>query len=581
MPSEVSTAFDVRDPRRRMLYKYNATFGVKERLLMAKVLVVDDVAEIARLLARIVSDQGHEALLAYDGRQALEIACAQRPDAIIMDVMMPEMNGLEACQRLKADADLCRIPVILVTAKDSDEDIVCGLDAGADDYVTKPFSGRVLSARLRAALRVKQCSDAITRANDQLRQEIYERKQVEATLRKKEEELRQSQKLEAIGRLAGGIAHEFNNLLQAIMGYTCSAMDNDYAEEERCQDLEHVLKAARRAANLTRQLLGFSRRQQLTRKHVDPNEIVTDLAGLLEPFVGEQMRLELELGTDVKAIYADAEGLQQALLNLCLNARDAMPQGGTLVIRTAMADYNGVPATGPSPIPTVPYVAITVSDTGCGMSPEVQEHIFEPFYTTKEVGKGTGLGLATVYGIVQQHGGAIEVSSEPGKGATFTIYLPAVDAEPDAKAPEADAPVYEGSELILLAEDEPLVRQSAVRRLERAGYTVLAASDGKEAWRLYEEHRGAISLALLDRVMPGLTGHELWDRIRADDPQVRVIFCTGYDPDAARVGLAEDEWLPVLEKPFDSGTLLRTVRQVLDGEGLPAGDSLQDAVLVV
>ena len=403
--------------------------------MMAKVLVVDDVVSTVRMLTHMLRNQGYEVLPAHSGQEGLDLAAAERPDAILLDVMMPGMDGIDVCRRLKADTQLAMIPIILVTAKDMDEDVAHGLDAGADDYVTKPLNHQVLIARLRAAIRGKESHDLLAQANESLRKEIRERLQAEKTLRKMDEELRQSQKLEALGRLAGGVAHEFNNALQAIIGYSEAIQGKLRPEDASYRYCEQILEVAGDAANIARQLLGFSRQQRLEPEYVDANEVVADLATLVGPILGQCIKLRLTLGAKAAIVHADAGGLQQALLNLCLNARDAMPNGGQLTISTADAgpgeafldSGNATKATG--------SLLIGVVDTGCGMLPKVIERIFDPFYTTKGVGKGTGLGLALVHGIVQQHGGTIRVSSEPGNGTAFTICLPTANVSPAVAVP--------------------------------------------------------------------------------------------------------------------------------------------------
>ena len=276
---------------------------------------------------------------------------------------------------------------------------------------------------------------------------------------------------------------------------------------------------------------------------------------------------------------ADAGELQQALLNLCLNARDAMPLGGKLILTTkeiALSEtaWNLGFRTKPGR-----YVVVQVADTGCGMSPEVRQRIFEPFFTTKAVGKGTGLGLAMVYGIAQQHNGAIEVASKPGRGSTFSLYLPCGRVEPDENRPVEVRHAPHGSETILLAEDEPLVRSFTVRILERAGYRVLAASDGDEALRIFEEHQARISLAILDVVMPGPSGREVYQRLKEASPGIRVAFCSGYDPDTARSSFCVPDHVRLIEKPIDADALLLAVREVLDeGPAYPAAVEATAAV---
>ena len=382
-------------------------------------------------------------------------------------------------------------------------------------------------------------------------------------------EFRQSQKLEEIGQLAGGVAHEFNNLLQVIDGYACAGMEGLNPGEERFQNLGQVRRAAKRAAALTRQLLGFSRRTNIEPRSTDANQVVRDLIKLVRPTIGEHVTIDIVLDDAVGNVYADPGELEQALLNLCLNARDAMPEGGNLVIKTERVavteplwdvHFNIKPGT---------YVVYTVSDTGAGIPREIQQRIFEPFFTTKEVGKGTGLGLALVYGIIRQHHGAVHLYSEAGSGTTFRLYLPPGNGETgDVDEPEP-ARDYAGHETILVAEDEPMVRQLTVTTLERAGYVVYSAADGEEAMQLFDTHRSDISLVLLDAVMPRRSGHEVHRHINEHSPNTRVICCTGYDRETARLGCLTQEKVPLLQKPFTAQALLQIVRQSLDAHSQP------------
>ncbi len=379
-----------------------------------------------------------------------------------------------------------------------------------------------------------------------------------------QEELRQAHKLEGVGQLAGGVAHEFNNLLQVIDGYTCTGMDGLDREEERYKDFVQVRKAAERATALTRQLLGFSRRRAIELKSTDANQVLRDLVKLVRPTIGEHIALDLALAENAGTVYGDAGELEQALLNLCINARDAMPGGGKLLLKTETTVLTA-PCWDPQfDIKPGRYVVFSVSDTGCGIPRDVQQHIFEPFYTTKEVGKGTGLGLAMVYGVVRQHKGAIHLYSELGAGTTFKLYLPPGDGNAVEDRREEATPALHGRETILLAEDDPAVRKLSVRTLENAGYTVLAAADGEEAVRIFEEHRHTIALAVLDAVMPRLTGHEVHRRIREISPDVKVICCTGYDRETARSNCLSRESVPLVQKPFTAQTLLAKVRETLD-----------------
>jgi PAS domain S-box-containing protein len=396
--------------------------------------------------------------------------------------------------------------------------------------------------------------------------DMSHRKAAEEALRKKDEQCRQMQKLEAVGMLAGGIAHEFNNLLQAIMGYTTCAAEGLSPGDQRYADLQCVLDAAGRAATLTRQLLGFSRQRVFQFEAVDPNQLLGDLVKMVRPLIGEQIALRLELASSLGTVDADAGELEQALLNLCLNARDAMPGGGDLVLRTAEVLFTERCTEVPCCLEPGSYVEFTVADTGCGISAETRTRIFEPFFTTKEVGKGTGLGLAMVYGVVQRHQGAIRVSSVPGRGSTFKIYLPvgrtaalAHPAEPPPVGPH-------GTETILVAEDEPIVRSLAVRILTAAGYTVLEAANGEEALQVFAAQNQVISLVLLDAIMPKISGDEACRQIHTADPAAKVVFCSGYDPETAASSFVVQKHLRLIQKPFQPETLLRVVREVLDEE---------------
>ena len=390
------------------------------------------------------------------------------------------------------------------------------------------------------------------------------RKQAEEALRKKEEEFRQSQKLEAVGSLAGGIAHEFNNLLQAIQAFTAFAIKGLAPEEQRYQDLQEVLQASARAATLTRQLLGFSRRQQFQPIDIEPNEILVSLEKMLRPLIGENIDLQLILGNRLGRWHADPTMIQQVVMNLCINARDAMPGGGRLLIQTEAAVLDAEDCR--SNVNSRPgrYVRVTVSDTGAGMPPDVLGRIFEPFFTTKEIGKGTGLGLSMVYGVVQQHGGMIHVRSEPGQGSTFEIYLPAVEAAAEATVAAPPSAVRGGSETILMAEDDPLVRAALVRVLAEAGYRVLAAADGEEAVKVFAANSAAIGLVLLDMMMPKMGGREAHARIAEINPDTPVVYCTGYDSGLAKLDPAAAAALCVVQKPVDPPVLLTTIRETLD-----------------
>jgi two-component system, cell cycle sensor histidine kinase and response regulator CckA len=379
-----------------------------------------------------------------------------------------------------------------------------------------------------------------------------------------EQQLRQSQKMEAVGRLAGGVAHDFNNLLMVIKGHTELLRNVLPPADEYSRKIEQIERAADRASGLTRQLLAFSRLQVLQPKVMNLNDVVADMGRLLPRLIGEDIELLVRNSETLGAIRADASQMEQVIMNLVVNARDAMPEGGKLIIETSNADLDGNYNLRHPIVRPGPYVLLCVSDTGTGMSLETQAHIFEPFFTTKAQGKGTGLGLATVYGVVKQSGGFIWVYSELGRGTTFKIYFPRVDQPVDRLIPTPssfEAPP--GTETILLTEDERDVREVAREFLESGGYTVIEARDGLEALGLVERHQGAIDLLITDLVMPRMTGQELAARLKEQRPKLRMLYMSGYSERAAAESLPTDPCVRLLSKPFSRGALLRTVHELL------------------
>jgi len=381
-----------------------------------------------------------------------------------------------------------------------------------------------------------------------------------------EQQLRQAQKMEAVGRLAGGIAHDFNNILTAITGYADLLLEDLAATDPRRQDADEIHKAADRAAGLTRQLLAFSRQQVLQPTVLEVNKLVADLEKMLRRLLGEDVELSTRLAPTTGRVKADPGQLEQVIMNLAVNARDAMPNGGKLTLETGNVNLDEAYAADHYPARAGPFVMLAVSDTGIGMSEETQAHMFEPFFTTKEKGKGTGLGLATVYGIIKQSGGFIWVYSEVGHGTTFKLYLPRVEELAERASAPAQAPArpVRGTETVLVVEDEAPVRNVARQVLERHGYTVLEAPSAEAALDLATRYTGTIHLLLTDVVMPGLNGRELASRLADLRPDARVIFMSGYTDDAVtRHGVLEPGSAYV-QKPFTPDAIARRVREVLD-----------------
>ena len=386
--------------------------------------------------------------------------------------------------------------------------------------------------------------------------DVTERRRLEA-------QLQQSQKMEAVGRLAGGIAHDFNNMLTAVKAYTEFLLEDLETDDARRTDVQEIAKAADRAASLTRQLLAFSRKQVLQPRPLDLNEVVEGMEKMLRRLIGEDLHIETRLESDLRLVEADPSQIEQVIMNLAVNSRDAMPHGGVLTIETHNVSLERVDAAWG--IEPGSFSVLAITDTGTGMDAGTRAQIFEPFFTTKPLGKGTGLGLSTVYGIVKQSGGHISVYSEPGYGSTFKVYLPQLaQTEPAPVLGPAMSRLPRGDETILLVDDDEGVRAVSRRILQRAGYTVLSAPDGVEALRIIADAGSDVQLLVTDVVMPGLGGRELVMRVRETHPSLRVLFVSGYTEEGVRRHGVLDSESTFLEKPFTAERLAQKVREVLD-----------------
>ena len=399
----------------------------------------------------------------------------------------------------------------------------------------------------------------VEEAYEELKREVAERRKLEA-------QFLQSQKMEAFGQLAGGVAHDFNNILSVIMGYSNLLMEEEDLKAEVKDQLKQIYSAGERAANLTRQLLTFSRKKEMQVSALDLNEIVANTTKMLGRIIGEDVKLQCDFASNLPPIQADEGMMEQVLMNLAVNARDAMSKGGRLTISTERLVTDAAYTRGNPEARPGEFVRLTVRDTGCGMTPEIKSRIFEPFFTTKDVGKGTGLGLATVFGIVKQHQGWLEVESQVGVGTAFKVFLPAGPrSSPVAMPGVEEARVRGGTETILLVEDEAALRGMTRIILQRHGYRVLEAASGVEALKVWETHGAEVGLLLTDMIMPdGLTGRELAKQLLVRKPGLKVIYVSGYSVDTEGTTFRMREGVTYLQKPYHPKKLAETVRETLD-----------------
>ncbi len=665
-------------------------------------IIEDDPNNLALITDYLAEESQFTVLVAEDGESGVRRASYARPDLILLDVLMPGIDGYETCRKLKAAATTSDIPVIFMTALAETEHKLRGFAVGAVDYITKPFKREDVLARVSVHLhilelrrelqdvnaslerRVRERTAALAKVNSALQGENAERRQVEHELRQSEqrfrmlvenlpmkifikdrdlayvacspsyarslgieaetipgttdydyyprenaekyraedrkvmdsnqaqeldeeylkegkrgwihkvkkpltnearqitgilgvfwditarrnleEQLRQTAKLEAIGILAGGIAHDFNNLMTVVLGYCELLLLQAGTPMPIRKNIEQIKNAGERAASLTRRLLTFSRKQVQQPKVLDLNHVVADLEKMLLRLIGEDIELLVELDPALGRVFADPSQLEQVIVNLVVNARDAMPEGGKLTIETANVHLDETYACQHIDVLPGDYVQLALSDTGIGMDAATLAHMFEPFFTTKEVGKGTGLGLATAYGIVKQSKGSITVSSEPGQGATLNIYLPRV-AAPLKVVTADDNPVglpQGQNETVLLVEDDAQVRSFASICLRGNGYVVIEASQGHEALGIFHKNGGSIELLITDVVMPGMGGRQLVKTIRSLSPALKVLFISGYTAKSREKLDVQGAGVDFLQKPFTPAALLHKVRDLLD-----------------
>jgi signal transduction histidine kinase len=510
-----------------------------------RVLMVEDSEDDAALLGRQLRRGGYEVTFQRVDSSAAMSAAIEREkwDLVICDYSMPHFSGTDALKLLRAKDS--EVPFIFVSGTIGEETAVDALKLGAQDYLMKDNLKRLVPAIQRELRQVEQ---------------RRERKRLE-------HHVQELQRFEAIGRLAGGIAHDFNNALGVILGWAQLGYDSVPDNSPVRENFRVIRDQAQSSAGLTRQLLAFARRQVLQPRSVNLNDLISKITGLLKTAVGEQTELRIALTPGLQATMADPTQIEQVLMNLCLNALDAMPQGGHIVIGTQNVEIGEDFCRTHSYGHPGRYALLSVSDTGVGMDAATLDRIFEPFFTTKEMGKGTGLGLATVYGIVKQHGGFVNVYSEPGQGTTFHVYLPANSGSPEAieLATSEDAQKG-GTETILVAEDHEGLRELVRGTLTSQGYSVILASDGRDAVRMFKANSEEIRLVVLDVVMPFLSGPEAHSQMCAIRPGLPVIFTSGHVAESVSLNSKIAAGAAFLQKPCTPQALSRTVRNTLDAK---------------
>lgn len=559
---------------------------------MQSILIVDDIAENLYFLEVLLKGNGYEMRTAMNGAEALESARKNPPDLIVSDILMPVMDGYALCREWRADERLKQIPFIFYTATFIEQkDEALALSLGADRFVIKPQEPEAMMQIIRevldASLSGKPSSSADVPRNEgellreynealfrklekkmaDLEQANQELKQTLAEQKRLEEQLRQVQKLEAIGRFSAGIAHDFNNILTVICGFGGMMQMKMSSDDPQCDRLNHILVAAERAKNLTRSLLTFSRKQEMKLQRINLNDCVRNVETFLRRIIGEDINLIINLLEEDIPIIADGGHIEQVLMNLATNARDAMPDGGILSIGTDIIEVDEVFIQMHGYGTPGPNVVLTVADNGIGMDETTRQQIFEPFFTTKDTSKGTGLGLSIIYGIVQQHKGHISVYSEPGQGTTFKILLPMIEGDVSWQAAgESHQPIRGGEETILVVDDETAIREYLDMFLTGLGYRVLLAEDGQKAIELFREKANEIDLVLTDIFMPNKKGSDAAHEMRRIRGDINIIFTSGYPHDLIHCQKPLEEGMQLLMKPLVPTEIAGTLRAVLDAE---------------
>ena len=517
------------------------------------VLIVEDSEDDTALLVRELRHGGYDLTFErVDTSAAMSAALGKKEwNLVIGDYSMPHFSGTDALRLLRVHDQAAEIPFIFVSGTIGEETAVAALKQGAQDYIMKDNLKRLLPA---------------------VERELHEAEQRREVKRLKQQ-VHQLQRFEAVGRLAGGIAHNFNNALCIMLGWAELGCDQVPADSPAFDKFKKICDQARYAGGLTAQLLAFARRQVLLQRNLNLNDLISETTSLLLSVKGEKTEFEITAAANLHMVRADSSQIEQVLINLCLNASEAMPQGGRIVIKTQNMEISQelsriLPYSRPGQ-----YVLLSVSDTGAGMNAATCDRIFEPFFTTKEMGRGTGMGLAAVYGIVKQHDGFVNVESELGCGTTFRIYFPASSGVADERAPVVNELAENGTETILFADDDETIREIARQILSTHGYNVIPAGDGQEAVRLFEVNSKEIQVVILDVGMPLLNGPEAHTQMCVIRPDLPVVFTTGHSAESALLSSKIEEGAVFLRKPFAPETLSRAVRSALARKSSASGEA--------
>jgi len=527
----------------------------KEETLKATILLVDDNPSNLSVLIDLLDQSNLNILVAVNGKQGIKHAKLGKPDMILLDIMMPGIDGFETCRILKENEETKDIPVIFLTALTETEYKVKGFSLGAVDFITKPFQREEVLARIKTHITLQQQKKEVLKLNKNLKKEIKRIKELE-------EQLRQSQKMEAIGTLAGGIAHDFNNILFPILGYTEIMMDEYLPDSDGWQNLNEILIATYRARELVNQILTFSRKTSVSLKPLKIHLIIKEALKLMRSSIPTTIEIRQDI-EETSPVMADPTQIHQVIINLCTNAFHAMKEtGGVLEVSFKESKSGPEPDLPLSKFSAESYAVLSVSDIGTGMDKNVLSKIFDPYFTTKGIGEGTGLGLAVVDGIIREHKGKIIVKSDPGKGSVFQVFLPVVMAKIEKDDIKTSEPCIGGNEKIMVVDDEPQIANVLKIMLEKLGYDVTIKTGSRDALEAFRLNPGNLDLIITDMTMPDMTGIELAEEIFRIRPDLPLILATGYSEFVSKETAGLYGIKEFIMKPVVRDELAATIRRI-------------------